>query len=74
MKKLTKKQVYEFSRIYIGSYLVDTNKKHLHDLECRFGLDEDTLERIAEQIDIQGTRILGKRKKCLTVQEILDTI
>ncbi len=58
-KPLTKKQVYEFAKIYVGSQMWFIDSGNLGDIDHL--VSQSDKDRLVEQVTLQGQRILGNR-------------
>ena len=72
MKKLTKKQIKEFARIYIGSQMVFIDGGCVSDI-AKETIEADTTKLITE-ITEQGMSILRGRPILASPEEILEYV
>lgn len=70
--KLTKKQVYEFAKYYIGSQMAFIDGDNIGNLPDEIEVNE--CEKIVSEINSQGKKILGNREPILTPSEILQKV
>lgn len=72
MKKLTKKQIKEFARIYIGSQMVFIDGGCVSDIDNK--LIEGDTDKIITEITTQGMSILKGRQILDNPEEILEHV
>ena len=72
MKALTKKQIYEFAKIYIGTQMFFIDTGCIGDIGDN--LSGEDCEKIVLEINTQGKKILGNRETILSPEEILKHI